>query len=556
MFWKKLFTRDAVAEARVKALVAAASTVPLGDIYGTTSSVVELGEKTIDPLLRALESKNSNVRGRVGDAIGKLGPDAVPRLTAALESASPGAREEIAGAIATIGDPSTIPLLTKLLADPDKRVRWTVAYQLRYIENPMVIEALVEALDQTENGYRILNAVAGSLDKLGWTPKKKEHEILLDVLRLDPMSSLKPSGSAAVSNVTRHGKAAVKNLLMALEEDERPSDSAREYAVEALIAIGADENVLPALNNLVKRAQREDGYKGDLIKVASTAIVRIKEQSAAGPKPKPSLGLDAPKSAMEEVVTKDDLHVGNIIRIWHESMNQWATGWLLVEEFLGSQIVFWDYEANDHTTRHLSDSIPCWRDGAGKEVCEVEKGVAIDQIGQGGSFTASDHWERAIAAAVSGRRDEALREFGCAIEMNPNRYVSEIQPRSTRAYAVWDDAVQEYVRKKDESAAVSQSAENQCQRCEKDIGTDWHYGFESIVAAMIVGLKCPDCGLIFCKDHMKEGGEKLSVCPNCQTNLVWMQEGPAASSMVEKARSENRYRGTIKEPSAHGRPVR
>jgi hypothetical protein len=189
------------------------------------------------------------------------------------------------------------------------------------------------------------------------------------------------------------------------------------------------------------------------------------------------------------------------------------------------------------------------------ETFEVEKGTAINKIDQKGDFTASDHWERAIAAADNGRRDEALREFGCAIVMSPNRYISEIQPSSNSAYEVWNDAVQTYIQKKDESVVVVLSSENQCQYCEKEMGKNWHYGFESISYAKLVGLKCPDCGLILCKEHSKKDGKELTVCPNCRTEFESMREGPASSSIVEKLRKERRYHGVIKDPSIQGRPV-
>lgn len=77
-------TRAPSAEARVKALVAAASRTPLGFIQDTTGGVVALGEEALEPLLLALESDNPNVRGRVSDAIAMLGPAIADRLIDAL----------------------------------------------------------------------------------------------------------------------------------------------------------------------------------------------------------------------------------------------------------------------------------------------------------------------------------------------------------------------------------------------------------------------------------------------------------------------------------------
>lgn len=57
-----------------------------------------------------------------------------------------------------------------------------------------------------------------------------------------------------------------------------------------------------------------------------------------------------------------------------------------------------------------------------------ENETATNKFVKNEVLTASDHWDQAIVAAENNRRDEALREFGVAIAMNPNRFVSEIEP--------------------------------------------------------------------------------------------------------------------------------
>ncbi len=106
-------------------------------------------------------------------------------------------------------------------------------------------------------------------------------------------------------------------------------------------------------------------------------------------------------------------------------------------------------------------------------------------------------------------------------------------------------------------AKPSQAAENHCACCGKDLGTRWHYGFESIRMAATIGAQCPVCGQTVCKDDLKFGPDgNYSPCPNCGAKIQVMVDGPAYSSMVEQARSQQRYRGAIKEPSRLGRPVK
>ena len=175
--------------------------------------------------------------------------------------------------------------------------------------------------------------------------------------------------------------------------------------------------------------------------------------------------------------------------------------------------------------------------------------------------TAHAYWEKAIAAADAGQDAAALQSFQRAIEMNPDYYVSVIQPASSRAKTCWKRAVDEYVNRKDAKAKASrakanQPAENHCASCGKDLGTQWHYRFESMSMATTVGAHCPECGRTVCDDDLKFGPDgNYRPCPNCGVNLQVMSEGPAYSSMVDGARSERRYRGAIKEPSKLGRPV-
>lgn len=175
--------------------------------------------------------------------------------------------------------------------------------------------------------------------------------------------------------------------------------------------------------------------------------------------------------------------------------------------------------------------------------------------------TADAYWEKAIAAADAGQDAAALESFHQAIEMNPDYYVSVIQPGSARANSCWKRAVDQYVHRKDAGTKASratpgEASGNHCASCGKNLGTQWHYRFESIMMDTTVGAQCPDCGRTVCDDDLKFGPDgNYPPCPNCGAKIQVMEAGSAYSSMVDQARSERRYRGAIKEPSSLGRPV-
>lgn len=170
--------------------------------------------------------------------------------------------------------------------------------------------------------------------------------------------------------------------------------------------------------------------------------------------------------------------------------------------------------------------------------------------------TADDYWEEAIAAADAGQDTAALEHFQRAIEMNPDYFISVIQPASSRAKACWKRAVDEYVNRKEEKAQASRTAENHCVVCGKHLGTQWHYFFESLSLGDTIGTQCPECNRTVCKVHIELGPDGASSpCPDCGTKIMELQEGSAYSSMVEQACSERRYRGAIKEPAKLGRSV-
>ena len=99
------------------------------------------------------------------------------------------------------------------------------------------------------------------------------------------------------------------------------------------------------------------------------------------------------------------------------------------------------------------------------------------------------------------------------------------------------------------TAAMSTS---KCATCSKEIN-DWHYEFESIGMTPSVGMQCSGCGRILCKEHTVErcegcGGESEML-------FVYLEKGPAYSSMVEDARRREKYNRFILAPTDSNRVV-
>lgn len=174
------------------------------------------------------------------------------------------------------------------------------------------------------------------------------------------------------------------------------------------------------------------------------------------------------------------------------------------------------------------------------------------------SITADDLWEKAIITADDGQDSAAVAYFKRAIEANPDYYISVIQPASPRAKACWELAVDGYIKHKQAQAFNNSVTDNNCVVCGKNFGLQWHYYFESLSLGKTIGAKCPECNRTVCMDHIEYGPDGKyppNPCPDCGGKILELQEGPATSSMVEKARSERRYRGAIKEPAKTDRSV-
>jgi hypothetical protein len=97
---------------------------------------------------------------------------------------------------------------------------------------------------------------------------------------------------------------------------------------------------------------------------AALAAVRLRlggkdTYLAAGWKPSERLGSPGPP--LLAVRTKTELQPGQVIRIWHDILNTWATDWLEVLDIVGKLLILRNVRDGGFKVRGVSDSVPCWR---------------------------------------------------------------------------------------------------------------------------------------------------------------------------------------------------
>jgi hypothetical protein len=169
-----------------------------------------------------------------------------------------------------------------------------------------------------------------SLKALGWQPQTPDDRVVCAVaVRHEDVVMGKFQDAIAM------GKPAIDSLSVALQSG---GWVVAEQAARALVQIG-DESVLPILENVLGWNVRERGLSfGNAQSQALMGIVMILTRlGRLTPRRDEELVeiLAAPSSLdrsapLEHVKTADDLKVGDVIRVWHDYLNKWATGWLEV----------------------------------------------------------------------------------------------------------------------------------------------------------------------------------------------------------------------------------
>src|SRR6478735_8423063 len=97
--------------------------------------------------LEGLDAADSDTRTRALDALVVAGRASTPELLRALASRDADVREKAAQGLAEIGDPAAAQALADAIADPEPKVRGRAAQGLASIGDPRSLAALVATID-------------------------------------------------------------------------------------------------------------------------------------------------------------------------------------------------------------------------------------------------------------------------------------------------------------------------------------------------------------------------------------------------------------------------
>jgi HEAT repeat protein len=157
----------------------------------------DIGER-VALLLKALLSREAQVRLEAAEALGKLGPDAraaVPALVAALKEKSAALREAAGQALGKIGA-DAVPALVELLKGEDAAQRLLAAQVLGLCgpEAEEAVPALIAAIGDTKSVVRLHAVLA--LGKVG--PAARAAIPALQKCQKDPDANMRTLATAAL----------------------------------------------------------------------------------------------------------------------------------------------------------------------------------------------------------------------------------------------------------------------------------------------------------------------------------------------------------------------
>jgi HEAT repeat protein len=212
-------------------------------------------------LVDCLSAKNEDVRLAVALAMGRIGKPAVEPLTKAFDSKDADVRFYVVWGLAFVGADAKIatPTVVKALSDPSAQVRRKAAYALGKIDaDPdTVVGAMVGALG--DNDADVRDAVAASLPALS----KVAVPVLTKALTGDK-KELRPLAIKILGQIGPASYPAIPDLKAILIENKTSS----EAAAEALAGIGASsvkalteaaDNESQAVRTLAVRALHKIG---------------------------------------------------------------------------------------------------------------------------------------------------------------------------------------------------------------------------------------------------------------------------------------------------------
>lgn len=253
------------------------------------------------------------------------------------------------------------------LLDEDLGSRWVrrnVVEALRDRDAGTVVPRLVEMLDDAD--YLIRMSVVDVLGSYGWEPSTARERAVFALSR----SGDKLVMPADLEDFCAAAAAAGDDAVEPLENAFTSGDwRVHRAAVEALTRTGSEKapSILERLASDYPKAYALEHDTGNVRQRAAVGVVLARDQSLQladdGP---PLMDVSSPGSPLVQISKVDDLSVGDIVRLWHDILGQWATGWLEVRGIVGSLVVFRDRGTGSYETRARSDiedwePPPLWR---------------------------------------------------------------------------------------------------------------------------------------------------------------------------------------------------
>jgi HEAT repeat protein len=104
-------------------------------------------------LIKSLDSRDGRIRVRARQFLVSIGPLAVPALVEAMEDKDQHIRWESAKALGQIGDPLATQALIKALDDKIFEIRWLAAEGLSAIGRPAIIPLLKRLIEEPESPW-------------------------------------------------------------------------------------------------------------------------------------------------------------------------------------------------------------------------------------------------------------------------------------------------------------------------------------------------------------------------------------------------------------------
>lgn len=230
--------------------------------YASAYALIDIGEPSVDPLIKALKDNNPQVRSLAAFSLGRIRePRASKPLIKTLEDSEPEVRMNSAEALGNLGDTEAVEPLLRLLEDEDDRVIISSVVALGKLNVSESVDPFIELLDHDNNEVR-----SNAIFALGTIGDPKSAVPLIDLLGDEEL------GGPAADAVGNFGdKKAVEKLLGSLDSRD---PTVRINSIYALRGIRDPTSVLPLIAMLEDRDP-------EVRRVAASALGAFGQEEAA-----------------------------------------------------------------------------------------------------------------------------------------------------------------------------------------------------------------------------------------------------------------------------------